>query len=82
VLGYVSGRVIGGHHTYFFSLDFARYAIRVDIVRMIAFDDPHHITQCGNRRQQTFFCDNDYKRYIGLMLHGVKSRKERYGHIL
>jgi putative transposase len=49
---------------------------------MIALDDPHHVTQCGNRRQQAFFCDNDYKRYIGLMLHGVKSRKERYGHIL
>jgi len=28
---------------------------------------PHHITQRGNRRQQTFFCDDDYSAYIELM---------------
>jgi putative transposase len=28
---------------------------------------PHHITQRGNRRQQTFFCADDYLRYIDLM---------------
>ena len=28
---------------------------------------PHHITQRGNRRQQTFFCDGDYRAYLGLM---------------
>ena len=28
---------------------------------------PHHITQRGNRRQETFFCKNDYQVYIGLM---------------
>jgi DNA-binding XRE family transcriptional regulator len=28
---------------------------------------PHHITQRGNRRQNTFFCDDDYRRYIQLM---------------
>jgi len=28
---------------------------------------PHHITQRGNRRQQTFFCDDDYQEYISLM---------------
>ena len=28
---------------------------------------PHHITQRGNRRQQTFFSDDDYKAYIDLM---------------
>lgn len=28
---------------------------------------PHHITQRGNRRQQTFFCDDDYQAYISLM---------------
>lgn len=28
---------------------------------------PHHITQRGNRRQQTFFCDKDYQTYIDLM---------------
>ncbi|MEW5785050.1 MAG: transposase [Bacillota bacterium] len=28
---------------------------------------PHHVTQRGNRRLSTFFCDNDYKRYIEIM---------------
>lgn len=37
------------------------------IARVIASGYPHHITQRGNRRQQTFFCDEDYKVYISLM---------------
>jgi len=28
---------------------------------------PHHITQRGNRRQRTFFCDDDYRTYRELM---------------
>ena len=28
---------------------------------------PHHITQRGNRRQQTFFEDEDYQAYLDLM---------------
>jgi len=28
---------------------------------------PHHVTQRGNRRQQTFFCDDDYRAYLELM---------------
>lgn len=37
------------------------------IARVIAPGIPHHITQRGNRRQQTFFCDDDYAVYIDLM---------------
>ena len=37
------------------------------IARVIAPGCPHHITQRGNRRQQTFFCDEDYLAYIDLM---------------
>jgi len=37
------------------------------IARVIATGFPHHITQRGNRRQQTFFCDDDYSAYIELM---------------
>ncbi len=37
------------------------------IARVIATGLPHHVTQRGNRRQQTFFCDEDYQEYIGLM---------------
>jgi len=37
------------------------------IGRVIASGYPHHIIQCGNRRQKTFFCDEDYQIYIELM---------------
>lgn len=37
------------------------------IARVIAPGMPHHITQRGNRRQQTFFSDDDYHAYISLM---------------
>jgi putative transposase len=39
----------------------------VRIARIIAPGVPHHVTQRGNRRQQTFFCDEDYLAYITLM---------------
>jgi len=28
---------------------------------------PHHLTQRGNRRHATFFCDDDYQAYLDLM---------------
>ena len=34
---------------------------------MVVPEVPHHITQRGNRRLQTFFCDEDYEAYIDLM---------------
>jgi putative transposase len=37
------------------------------IARIIAPGIPHHITQRGNRRMQTFFCDQDYQEYINLL---------------
>jgi putative transposase len=37
------------------------------IARVIAPGTPHHVTQRGNRRQQTFFCDDDYHAYLDLM---------------
>ncbi|MBM4064513.1 MAG: hypothetical protein FJ266_02560 [Planctomycetes bacterium] len=30
------------------------------IARVVVPEVPHHITQRGNRRLQTFFCDEDY----------------------
>lgn len=36
---------------------------------------PHHITQRGNRRQQTFFMDDDYQAYISLL----RNSKEQAG---
>jgi len=37
------------------------------IARIVAPGYPHHITQRGNRGQETFFCDDDYRHYIDLM---------------
>ena len=37
------------------------------IARVVAEGMPHHITQRGNRDQQTFFSDDDYAAYIDLM---------------
>lgn len=37
------------------------------IARVIAAGIPHHITQRGNRRMQTFFDDNDYRSYLALL---------------
>ena len=37
------------------------------IARVVAPSFPHHVTQRGNRRQQTFFRDEDYEAYVSLM---------------
>src|SRR5271165_4795899 len=37
------------------------------LARAIAPGMPHHITQRGNRRQQTFFGEEDYQHYLELM---------------
>ena len=37
------------------------------LARVIIPGVPHHITQRGNRKLETFFCDEDYRVYIGLM---------------
>jgi putative transposase len=37
------------------------------IARVVAPGMPHHVTQRGNRRLQTFFSDEDYQAYLELM---------------
>lgn len=37
------------------------------IARIVAPSIPHHITQRGNRRQETFFNDDDYLEHLNLM---------------
>jgi putative transposase len=39
------------------------------LARVVVPGYPHHITQRGNRREPTFFCDGDYATYIDLMAH-------------
>ena len=37
------------------------------LARVVVPGMPHHITQRGNRRQTTFFGDDDYEAYVELM---------------
>lgn len=37
------------------------------MARVVVPGIPHHITQRGNRRQATFFGDDDYAAYLDLM---------------
>ena len=37
------------------------------IARVIAEGVPHHVTQRGNRRQRTFFRNEDYEAYLDLV---------------
>ena len=37
------------------------------MARVVVPNYPHHITQRDNRRQKTFFTDDDYQAYISLL---------------
>lgn len=37
------------------------------MARVIASGIPHHLTQRGNRRMETFFRDEDYEKYVSLL---------------
>ena len=37
------------------------------IARVVVPGYPQHVTQRGNRRQQTFFCNDDYQAYVDLI---------------
>src|SRR5947209_4469298 len=39
------------------------------LARVVVPGLPHHVTQRGNRRLQTFFSDEDYRAYLDLMAH-------------
>ena len=38
------------------------------VARIVVPGLPHHVTQRGNRRMQTFFCDEDYREYLSLLV--------------
>jgi putative transposase len=46
---------------------FASFTIMARLARVVIPGLPHHITQRGNRRQQTFFNEGDYAAYVELM---------------
>ena len=37
------------------------------LARVVIPHLPHHVTQRGNGRAQTFFCDDDYRLYLDLL---------------
>jgi REP-associated tyrosine transposase len=37
------------------------------IARVVGPGLPHHVTQRGNRRQTTFFTEDDYRAYLDLL---------------
>ncbi len=45
------------------------------IARVVAAGLPHHVTQRGNRRQQTFFSDADYETYKALLAESCRAAK-------
>jgi REP element-mobilizing transposase RayT len=42
------------------------------LARVVVPGVPHHITQRGNRRQETFFCEADYEAYVELLAEWCK----------
>lgn len=47
------------------------------IARIVVPGVAHHVVQRGNRRQQTFFCESDYARYVELIGEGCRDAKVR-----
>ncbi len=45
------------------------------MARLVVPNFPHHITQRGNRRQRTFFCEADYRYYIELVAKYARKAK-------
>jgi len=58
-----------GHHTEFLIVECREESAfeMPRIARVVAPGIPHHVTQRGNRRQETFFCAEDYQAYIALL---------------
>jgi putative transposase len=44
------------------------------IARVVVPGIPHYVTQRGNRRQETFLADDDYRAYLGFMAEGCAKR--------
>ena len=40
------------------------------IARVVVFGLPHHLTQRGVRRGETFFSEDDYAEYVSFLLRG------------
>lgn len=45
------------------------------IARVVLPKYPHHVTQRGSRRQETFFSDDDYRQYLKLVSEACQKHK-------
>lgn len=45
----------------------------VKVSRIVIPGIPHHVTQRGNRRQQTFYCEEDYMQFLSFMRSSCKA---------
>jgi putative transposase len=50
--------------------------------RLVLPGYPYHVTQRGNRRQQTFFGDDDYALYRDLLSDAARRAGQHYEDIL
>ena len=50
------------------------------LARVVAPGIPHHLTQRGNRRQQTFFSDEDYSPHRDLIARSCRAAGVECGH--
>ena len=51
--------------------------------RLVVPGYPHHVTQRGNRRQRTFFTEDDYRHYIALVSESAREAEtEIWAHCL
>ena len=46
--------------------------------RIVVPGFPHHVTQRGNRREQTFFADEDYALYRHLIIQAAEKDRADY----
>jgi len=45
------------------------------LARVVLPGIPHHVTQRGNRRASTFFCDDDYALYLDLLSEAARAAR-------
>ena len=53
------------------------------MARVVVPKYPHHVVQRGNRRQKTFFCEDDYRYYVQLISeYSIKTETEIWAYCL
>ena len=48
------------------------------LARTVVPEYPRHVTQRGNRRQRTFFCDDDHEAYLTQPTDGIGQKLQQH----